>query len=223
MPYSPCGRAYASELVEKLTTPPSVCVNRSFAECQQALDRILTAAHDKPTAACEPATLDLVDKAFRAYVKASVTTSAEQQLTFKNRPPTRFAFGAGAGVMLTAKLTEPRVALKDGILRADPLDRVLTTAYVNVSPRGYNPEAATMSIHERIRPMFGAALTPDFGLVFGANVLIVRGIGVSGGVAVLFAKGARQGEIGSAPEDSTDPFRLSIATAPFLGISYNYK
>jgi hypothetical protein len=113
--------------------------------------------------------------------------------------------------------------LKDSVIAADPLNRVMTTAYVNLSPRGYNPESATMSIHERIRPMFGVAMTPDFGVVFGVNVLIVRGIGVNGGLGILFAKGAPQEAIGRPPEDSTDPFKLSIVRAPYVGISYNYK
>jgi hypothetical protein len=69
----------------------------------------------------------------------------------------------------------------------------------------------------------GTTLTPDFGLMLGGNALLARGIGVSGGLAVLFAKGATEDEIGAAPVNSKDPFRLSVATAPFLGITYNYK
>jgi hypothetical protein len=40
---------------------------------------------------------------------------------------------------------------------------------------------------------------------------------------VLFGKGARGDEVGSKPADPKEPFRLSIATAPFIGISYTYK
>jgi hypothetical protein len=40
---------------------------------------------------------------------------------------------------------------------------------------------------------------------------------------VLFGKGAHAEEIGAPPLDSKDAFRLSVATAAFAGISYNYK
>lgn len=223
VPYSDCGRKFAAAVAKELSTPPSQCGVAPFNECQQAFDTKLTTVRAANLPSCEAATVNAVDQKFRTYVKSSVTSSVEQQLTFKNRPLTRFAFGSGAGVLLAAKLTDPRVALKDGILRADPLDRVMTTAYVNVSPRGYNPESATMSIHERIRPMFGVAMTPDFGVVAGANVLLVRGIGINAGLAILFAKGAEKDQIGKAPEDSTDPFKLSFARAPYIGISYNYR
>ena len=223
VPYSTCGRAYATKLVEELSTPPAECGVSPFGECQQRLDGVLIRTRDAALKTCEAAVLNTVDQRFRTYVKNSVANAIEQNVTFRNRPLTRFAFGSGAGVLLAANLTDPRVALKDGILRADPLDRVMTTAYVNVSPRGYNPESATMSIHERIRPMFGVALTPDFGVVAGANVLIVRGIGINAGLAILFAKGAEKDQIGKAPEDSTDPFKLSFARAPYIGISYNYR
>jgi hypothetical protein len=80
-----------------------------------------------------------------------------------------------------------------------------------------------MSAAERFRPFFGAALTPDFGPAAGLNVLLVRGIGVTAGVALLFGTGADADEIGKAPSQPEDPYKLSIARAAFVGISYTYK
>ena len=126
--------------------------------------------------------------------------------------------------MFKPHLSKPRVKLDDaGTLVADPLNRVMTMAFVNWSPRGYDAESTRVSKAERTRLFFGAALTPDFGTVIGANVLIARGIGITVGVAMLFGKGATKEEIGAPPANSQDAYRLTVSSALFTGISYNYK
>jgi hypothetical protein len=231
VPTSPCGRDHARRVGAALLEPPAACAGQELGRCRTGLDDLLASLHREALSACDggkPANaqiqaLQLVDRRFREYVAASITGSAELQQTFHNRPPTRAAFGAGTAVMFGAQLTEPRVKLSGGALVADPVPRVMTVAFVNWSPRGYRPEAARVTFSERLRVQMGATLTPDFGVMLGGNLLLARGIGVTGGFAVLFAKGARQDEIGAAPADSTDPFRLSVITAPFAGITYNYK
>ena len=42
-----------------------------------------------------------VDEKFRALAVDALSASAELDLTFKNRPLTHFAFGAGSAVMAT--------------------------------------------------------------------------------------------------------------------------
>jgi hypothetical protein len=96
-------------------------------------------------------------------------------------------------------------------------------AFVNASLAGYDSEDPHISVAERFRPFFGAALTPDFGPAFGVNVLLVRGIGIAAGGAVLFGKGAERSDIGKEPPAPDDPYKLSVARAVFVGISYNYK
>jgi hypothetical protein len=232
VPYSRCGREYVDTLQTTLSSSAGCKREAAAVSCQNALEKTLADAYQAALVSCaggKPSSDDVtaikaVDKQFRDYVRSSLTNNAELEQTFKNVPPTRFAFGAGTAVMVTAHLSEPRVKLDDsGVLVADPLTRVVTMAFVNWSPWGYRADAPSMTRHERVRVQFGAVLTPDFGAMTGLNVLLARGIGITGGVAVLFAKGARQEEIGSKPADSKDPFRLSLVTAPFVGITYNYK
>jgi hypothetical protein len=166
-----------------------------------------------------------VDKQFRALAVNALSTSAELDMTFKNRPLTKFTFGAGGAVIAEGHLNHVRAKVDDksGNLVSDPLPRVMTMAFVNWSPAGYDESSARISAAERVRPFFGAALTPDFGIVGGANVLLARGIGVLGGIGWLFGKGADSAEIGQPPAAKEDPFKLAAARSIFVGISYNYK
>jgi hypothetical protein len=94
---------------------------------------------------------------------------------------------------------------------------------VNVSLAGYDGENPRISVAERFRPFFGAALTPDFGPAAGINVLLVRGIGIAAGGAFLFSKGAERADLGKEPPAPDKPYKLSVARAVFVGISYSYK
>lgn len=232
---SACARAYATNLgatLPQAAIASCTSADPDLAACKAAFDTRLAADYASAVAACNagaPSERDLdalgiVDRRFRELTTASLTNTAELETSFKNRPLTHVAFGAGMGVIVAARLSDPRVKLDTaGRLVADPLSRVMTMAFVNWSPRGYDPDAARMSIHERVRVLVGAALTPDFGIVGGGSVLIARGIGVSAGVGILFAKGAHDDEIGAPPASATDPYRLSVVTAPFVGISYTFR
>jgi hypothetical protein len=96
-------------------------------------------------------------------------------------------------------------------------------AFLNWSPHGYNEDAEVMQTAQRAQVFFGAALTPDFGIVGGINVMLVRGIGVAAGVGTLFAKGADAAEVGSAPAKADDAYKLAIARVVFVGITYNFS
>jgi hypothetical protein len=80
-----------------------------------------------------------------------------------------------------------------------------------------------MQSRERFRLFLGAALTPDFGVAGGVNVMLIRGLGLCVGAGALFGKGAEPGDIGKPPAEPKDPYRLATATAVFAGITYNYK
>lgn len=232
--HSPCARALATSLATELpvVTQASVCTQAAAPNaCLAAFDVVLSSQFDAAVASCEGGKptaaarrdLETVDEKFRALVESGTSTTADLDVTFKNRPPSRFAFGAGSAVIARASLTRSRVTTKNGVLVADPLARVMTMAFVNWSPLGYDAQDPHLSAAERFRGFFGAALTPDFGPAAGLNVLLVRGIGVTVGGAFLFGKGADAQEIGSAPVKPVDPYRLSIARTVFAGISYSYK
>jgi hypothetical protein len=196
--------------------------------CRDEFDKVLKLAFD--TAVKEGPDKDLpviteVDKKFRELAVNALSTSAELDMTFKNRPLTRFTFGAGGAVIASAHLNRVRTKIDDttGRLVSDPLPRIMTMAYVNWSPTGYDEAAAGISTAERVRPFFGAALTPDFGIIGGVNVLLARGIGVVGGIGWLFGKGADAAEIGQPPAAKEDPFKLAVSRSLFVGISYNYR
>jgi hypothetical protein len=235
VPHAACGRRLAATLADELPpvtqTPVCSAATADPLECLNAFDTVLSTNFNEANESCEAGkpsgkeqgALERVDAKFRELVREGASTTAELDLKLKNRPLSRFGFGAGSGVVAQASLTRPRVTTEAGVLVADPLDRVLTMAFVNASLAGYDSEDPHISVAERFRPFFGAALTPDFGPAFGVNVLLVRGIGIAAGGAVLFGKGAERSDIGKEPPAPDDPYKLSVARAVFVGISYNYK
>jgi len=235
VPHAPCARTLAQALAGALpaVTQTGTCSAPAAdpLACLAAFDIVITRSFDEGVRACESgkpsrdalAAMKDVDEAFRKLVRTGTALNGEIDLTFKNRPPTHLAFGAGAAVMAGASLTRARVDTKSGVIVADPLNRVITTAFVNWSPAGYDDKAPSMAGAERFRLFFGAALTPDFGPAAGLNVLLVRGLGVTIGGALLFGKGADTSEIGSRPSRPDDPYKLAITRTAFVGLSYNYK
>ena len=198
-------------------------------ECRKKLDELIKSAYDTAMAGtpsnADGDAIEEVDHQFRALVVTALSTSAELDMTFKNRPLTHFAFGAGAAVMAYASVNRVRAKVDDnsGSLVSDPLPRVMTLAFVNWSPGGYDEASPKLTTRERFRGFFGAALTPDFGIVGGINVLLQRGIGIVVGAGALFGKGAEAEDIGKPPAASEDPFKLAVGRTVFVGISYNYK
>ena len=197
--------------------------------CRNALDGLLKTAFDtavagKPSNA-DATAIERVDQQFRALAVNALAVNGELEITFKNRPRTHFSFGAGSAVMVHASVNRVRAKLNEstGNLASDPLPRVMTMAFVNWSPRGYDEASSKLRASERVRAFVGAALTPDFGLIGGVNVLLVRGIGIVGGAGALFGKGAEADEVGKAPAASNDPFKLATSKVAFVGISYSYR
>jgi hypothetical protein len=235
VPHAPCARDLARTLSEELppVTQAAICSAAAADSlgCLAAFDGAIAGAFDAAVRACESgkpsrealAALKTVDEAFRTLVRTGTASTADLDMTFRNRPPVHFSLGAGAAVMAAASLTRARVDTKSGLIVAAPLNRVMTMALVNWSPAGYDDKAPAMAPAERFRPFFGAALTPDFGPVVGVNVLLARGIGLTAGGALLFGKGADASEIGNRPARPEDPYELAIARAVFVGVSYTYK
>ena len=235
VPHEACARALAATLAHDLPAvavrPVCTAPTSTALGCLAAFDEVLVHRFQAALASCEGGTpskdarnaLETVDEEFRKFIQSGTSVGADLDLTFKNRPPTHVSLGAGAAVMFAASLTRPRVDTKSGVLVADPLGRVTTLAFVNWSPAGYDDKSPRLRPAERFRPFLGAALTPDFGPAAGLNVLIVRGLGVAVGGAVLFGKGAEAADIGQPPSSPADPYALSIARTAFVGLTYNWK
>jgi hypothetical protein len=234
--YSEKVRTFAAAVATEVVNAATLHCQFESVKPQQKFDantclvKVGEAISKKYTAAAGSAGDDLealkaVDTRFRDFFAQRMSTSAELSLTFHNRPVTHFSLGAGTAVIGYGSLTKPRIKLDDesGTLVADPLNRVITMAFVNWSPKGYDSTASGIPHAERWRPFFGAVLTPDFGATAGFNVLLMRGLGVNVGVAVMFGKGALENEIGAPPPVSTDPFRLAVTRAIFAGVTYNYS
>jgi hypothetical protein len=199
------------------------------AACRAALDKVLKSGYDaamagKPSGADSTA-IENVDTQFRALAVNALSSNTNLDITFKNRPVTHLGFGAGTAVIAYGRVNNVRVKIDDdsGTIVSDPLPRVITMAVVNWSPTGYDEGRPALLPSERFRPFFGAALTPDFGVIGGVNVLLVRGIGAVAGAGEVFGKGADANEVGKAPMARKDPFRLAAAHVVFFGISYSYK
>jgi hypothetical protein len=240
IPNSSCGRAVATILGEALKDasagPECAAAAATISGCRARFDTVIRAAEaaalDKtsPDPACAaPSRDDLsavakVDAAFREFATASMTAGADADLTFRNRPNTHWGFGAGSGVLaINAALTRPRVSLRNGVIVADPLPRVMTAAFVNWSPAGYDASLEPVSAAERLRPFVGVTVTPDFGVTAGLNLVLVRGIGITFGGVVMIAKGAGPDDIGKAPANPEQPYARSYASGLVVGISYNVK
>ncbi len=235
VPHAPCARQLATTLRDELpgvtSTPVCSALDAKPLECLAAFDAVLTSRFEAVAGECEGGkpsketrnALEAVDDEFRALVQNGTSASADLDFTFKNRPPSHFALGGGAAVIAAASLTRARVDTKSGVLVADPLGRVMTLAFVNWSPAGYDEKSPHVSAAERFRPFVGAALTPDFGPAAGLNILIVRGLGLSVGGALLFGKGADASAIGQKPPVPDDPYDLAVARAAFVGLTYNTK
>ena len=239
VPHSPCARAVAALLGDALKSAAAgarcASATGTSSGCRAHFDELIRAAEAQaldqadPVPAClapsreDLSAVDRIDDKVRAFAAKSMTTGADADLTFKNRPLTHWSFGAGSGVLTSASLTRPRVAVKSGTVVADPLPRVVTVSFVNWSPAGYDAERDGVSGAERARPFFGATLTPDFGLTAGVNLLLVRGIGVTVGGVLMFSKGADSAEIGKAAANPDKPYSLSSARGILLGVSYSFR
>ena len=233
---SPFGQAYTDKLKDAVSAvaaavpcpkekPPAL-------ECMRAFDTAFTAAFAGCLQNCVPGrqpsdddveAMKQVDGKFREFVLDG-GEHVTSEITFRNQPPTHFAFGAATGVVLAGSPNKPRVKLNDeGVVVADPLGRLLTMIALNWSPRGYDADAFQPSNAERYRLFAGAVITPDVGVGGGVSVLLVRGLALNLGAGAVFSRAVEtEEEIGKPPANSSDPFALGIAPIVFVGASFNF-
>ena len=154
VPTSECARDFVDYLAKELPNaidPTCSDVSPDFAVCKGMFDEFLSKSYVTARDNCPSSThneqdvdaLVVADKRFREFVTSSLTNSAELEQSFRNRPRTRYSFGAGTAVFLkdSIKSNRPRAKLDSGgKLVADPLNRVITMAFVNLAPWGYDAD-----------------------------------------------------------------------------------
>lgn len=240
--YSSCARGLAARHLKAITETVAVegaaCVQKVGSECLRKLDPLFAAAYREQspepvnsgqtcgTVAAEVRGMQLVDQRFRTLIldreMRSDATVADMELD--NLPLERFSFGVVSGVLAGTFTSAQRVTVDDGVLVADPLRRQINMVVLNGSFRKYNPAAFDLSRAERFRWFAGTVITPSFGVGGGVSVLVVRGLAVNAGVAVLGVTGPADGQaVGSAPIDTHDPYKLEAVGGFFLGASFNFR
>jgi hypothetical protein len=226
--YSKPARGLATELDKIVKAEAAACVAPG-ADCLAALDKKFSekVANACPTTSCSEDDVEavhLVDGKFRELVEGLTEKELNGSADLKNVPLTKYSFGLMTGLMFGRKSTAPRAEIDDGVLAADPLDRQLNMVVLNRAFTPYDADAFDPTPQERWRWFVGAAITPTFGVGAGVSYLPVRGLGVNVGVAVLGINAPNKGDdIGSAPTDEDDPFRLAATYTGFIGLSYNFK
>ncbi len=203
---------------------PSACLARFDAALGQAYSDCLKSCLSGMPTADDIKAIQTVDTKFREAISAG-PQRIESASEYRNRPLTHFAFGIGTAVMARPSLSKTRVKLNDaGNVVADPLRRQLSMVLLHWSPGGYDDDAPRIQGGERVRPFVAGFVTPDFGLGAGASVLLVRGLGVIGGVGLLFTRAlGPKDALGMPPGDPTRPFAVGVARTGFVGICLNFK
>jgi hypothetical protein len=112
----------------------------------------------------------------------------------------------------------------NALITPDPLGRQISMVVVNGSFTPYDSTRPAPGWNERARWFAGTVVAPDIGAGGGLSMLIVRGLAINAGVAVLAIRTPASGErIGNAPMNAVSPFRAGAAAGGFVGISYNFK
>jgi hypothetical protein len=143
-------------------------------------------------------------------------------VTYENVPLRRYSLGVVAGFAVGAD-DDQRAELKSDKVAVDPMNDVVTAITVNIHPKRYDPNALAMTPAERYRCFLGATYTPEFGLMGGVGIGLIRGLSVNVGYGVMRINEIRSGdEFGEAPSRPEDPFDNAAAGFGFLGLGYKF-
>jgi hypothetical protein len=175
-------------------------------DCQTCLNGILNdSLRVLPEAGLDPASLNKArDAAMAIYSMYSgiltSTRAVSVQTVYSYGPLTHWAFGLGAGVVLTHDLND-QVKISSGVLVGDPGSGTLTSVNVYYSPFGYDESTLKAASPELPRAVGGLVLTPNPGAFLGLGVALpfLRSVTVDGGYAVMLGPVAPHGaKIGDA-------------------------
>jgi hypothetical protein len=215
-----------TSLASVCTDGPDLCVqladgrfSAQYAE-QQPLCRGQTAAETRQNLQA----LQRIDTAFRTYVHGLDQIVLPATLDMSNAPRTRFGFGLVSGYLARPRTEAVRATIASGLIAPDPLPRHVNMIVVTGAFHSYDARRPSPGWNERTRWFAGTVIAPDIGAGAGLSLLVVRGLAVSAGFAVLAVPTPAAGEaIGRAPVNAADPFRTGTVRGGFVGLSYNFK
>ncbi len=169
-------------------------------DCQSILRGILYDSLQKlRDAGLDPVALNKArDAAMAIYSMYSgiltSTRAVSVQTVYSYGPLTHWAFGLGAGVVLTHDLND-QVKISSDVLVGDPGSGTLTSVNVYYSPFGYDESTLKAAAQELPRAVGGLVLTPNPGAFLGLGVALpfLRSVTVDGGYAVMLGPVAPHG------------------------------
>jgi hypothetical protein len=232
-PHVPCAREFASRLTTELTSLADVCTGQPDL-CVQLADAQFSAryAEQQPLCRGQDATetrqnlqaLQRIDTAFRTYVHGLDQIVLPATLDVSNAPRTRFGFGLVSGYLARPRADSARATITSGLIAPDPLPRHVNMIVVTGAFHSYDASRPRPGWNERTRWFAGTVIAPDIGAGAGLSLLVVRGLAVSAGFAVLAVPTPAAGEaFGRAPVNAADPFRTGTVRGGIAGLSYNFK
>jgi hypothetical protein len=229
-PFSPCAQTLADRLQQILANRKEECAEKPE-ECGEMVAADFRMAYEsaqcrtpEAEAKVDRAALNAVDEAFRKLVAGLDSKDVNAKLSLKNVPLARFSFGVMTGYLAWAGTKSARAKIDDGTIVADPLNRQIAMVVVNGGFKAYDSTRFSPGTWERHRWFAGVVITPDIGVGGGYSMLIVRGLAVNVGVAIVASPSPAEGEsFDAAPVNPKDPLRPTAAGGLFFGASYNFK
>jgi hypothetical protein len=233
VPHVPCARALATHLASVLESLARTCADERQVCVQSAQEQFL-AAYRSQEPGCEGATdaetrrnlqaLLRVDDGFRTYVSEIGATPLEATLQLENVPPARFSLGIVSAYFAPAATTVVRAKVDQGVITPDPIRRQVSIIAVNGAFLPYDQGRPVPGWRERVRWFGGGVVTPEPGAAAGLSLLVVRGLAINIGAAVLAVRTPGPGEtVGSAPQDHSAPLGVGAMYGGIAGLSYNFK
>jgi hypothetical protein len=233
VPHVPCATALAGQFAEALQSLASACADRPRL-CLEAAHAQLSSKYESQAPLCLGQTaaettrnlqgLQRVDTAFRKYAGELDATVLPTTLRLENTPPSRFSLGVVTGYLAFARTSAARVKISGRVITPDPIGRQISMVVVNGAFRSYDPARVSPGWRERTRWFAGAVVAPDVGAGGGFSLLLVRGLALNVGGALLAVRIPGQGEtIGRAPVNASSPFGVGGVRGGFVGLSYNFK
>jgi hypothetical protein len=208
---------------------------RQAGACRDELIDRLEESYRTTAAACQETPPDAgsdpliaVDARFTELVESLRQTRRSAESDLVNQPRNRFTLGLFSGAKLGAPTefgSTVRVRVGDnGTIVQDPLPTMINMAVVNIHPWPYEPEQGPIRWEERFRFVAGTVVSPDFGVGGGAGVMIMRGLAVNAGWAMLFVNSPKEGfALGDTVPAGLDPLRVGRAGVFFAGASYSFR
>lgn len=232
-PHVACAAGLAEALADSIRGLSAVCAADPRGCPDAAADRF-AALYDRQETACHEATaadttrnrqaLQRVDVAFRGLALGLEPAVLTASARLSNAPQERFSLGIATSYLVAARSRSPRASLSRGVIVADPPVRQASLVLVNGAFRTYDAARPAPGWSERLRWFAGAIVAPDIGVGGGLSLLVVRGLAVNVGGAVLAVRTPASGEtLGQPPLRPARPFSTDTIRSALVGLSFNFK